>query len=218
MNNGLLFEYALKNGYVLAVLLICSIIAVKVIIEKYLQFKALDEKLHNDLFKEVINLISEGKFSEAIELSSKEIVQGKSKFTQPLAGVYKFLIDNRTTETESLIDRGMIQVDKQIAFFEIKLGILATFGNITPFIGLFGTVLGIIRAFNALSINDTTGYSSLMGGIAEALISTAAGLLVAIPSVMFYNYFSRKLKTTLPLFEEAVNETVYALKAEKENK
>ena len=80
---------------------------------------------------------------------------------------------------------------------EKRLGILATFGNNAPFIGLFGTVLGIINAFHSLSRGSEFGVNAVMGGISEALVATAAGLFVAIPSVIAYNYFVRKIKMTL---------------------
>lgn len=81
---------------------------------------------------------------------------------------------------------------------EKRLGILATFGNNAPFIGLFGTVLGIINAFHSLSKEGSEfGVNVVMGGISEALIATATGLFVAIPSVIAYNYFVRKIKMIL---------------------
>lgn len=80
---------------------------------------------------------------------------------------------------------------------EKRLGLLATFGNNAPFIGLFGTVLGVINAFHTLSKGSEFGVNAVMGGISEALVATAAGLFVAIPSVMAYNYFVRKIKMIL---------------------
>jgi len=80
---------------------------------------------------------------------------------------------------------------------EKRLGILATFGNNAPFIGLFGTVLGVINAFHTLGADTTFGVNAVMGGISEALVATATGLFVAIPSVMAYNYFVRRIKTVL---------------------
>lgn len=80
---------------------------------------------------------------------------------------------------------------------EKRLGILATFGNNAPYIGLFGTVLGIINAFNTLSTRSEFGVDAVTGGISEALIATATGLFVAIPSVIAYNYFVRRIKMIL---------------------
>jgi biopolymer transport protein ExbB len=78
--------------------------------------------------------------------------------------------------------------------FERHLAYLATLGSSAPFIGLFGTVLGIIRAFHDLASNQTGGPSVVMAGISEALVTTAVGLMVAIPAVVAFNYFSRRVQ------------------------
>jgi biopolymer transport protein ExbB len=85
---------------------------------------------------------------------------------------------------------------------EKRLGILATFGNNAPFIGLFGTVLGVMQAFHDLGKSSEFGVKVVMEGISEALVATALGLFVAIPSVIAYNYFVRKIKTILLIYEE----------------
>ena len=77
---------------------------------------------------------------------------------------------------------------------EQRLSPLGTIANVAPFIGLFGTVLGVIRAFHAISLKMGAGPSVVAGGIAEALISTAAGLFVAIPAVVAYNYFLKQAR------------------------
>jgi len=74
-----------------------------------------------------------------------------------------------------------------------NLTILATIGSVTPFVGLFGTVIGVIRAFKDLSVYAGAGPSVVAVGISEALVNTAAGLLVAIPAVIFYNYYAGKV-------------------------
>lgn len=81
------------------------------------------------------------------------------------------------------------------------LGFLATIGSNAPYIGLFGTVLGIMKAFNDLAQSTDAGQQTVMAGIALALISTAAGLFVAIPAVIFYNHFNKKVKTTFQSLE-----------------
>jgi biopolymer transport protein ExbB/TolQ len=77
---------------------------------------------------------------------------------------------------------------------EQRLAGLGTIGNIAPFIGLFGTVVGVINAFHAISLKAGAGPSVVAGGISEALISTAAGLFVAIPAVIAYNYFLKRAR------------------------
>lgn len=78
-----------------------------------------------------------------------------------------------------------------------RLIVLGTVGSNAPFIGLFGTVLGIIQAFNALSLDSDEGATAVMASISEALVATAVGLLVAIPAVVLYNYFQRRNKELL---------------------
>ena len=73
-------------------------------------------------------------------------------------------------------------------------GILATIGSTAPFVGLFGTVWGIMNSFIGISVSHTTNLAVVAPGIADALIATAAGLFAAIPAVYFYNHFSGKVK------------------------
>ena len=80
---------------------------------------------------------------------------------------------------------------------EKNLLVLGTLGNNAPFIGLFGTVLGIIKAFNDLAVAGTSGPTIVMRGVSEALVATAMGLFIAIPAVASYNYFQGRIKRSL---------------------
>lgn len=88
---------------------------------------------------------------------------------------------------------------------ENRLSWLATIGSNAPFVGLFGTVLGIIKAFHDLSQQGTQGSSVVSAGISEALVATAVGLFVAIPAVIAYNYFQRKVRDMLLIAERTKN-------------
>jgi biopolymer transport protein ExbB len=79
---------------------------------------------------------------------------------------------------------------------EARLALLGTIANAAPFVGLLGTVIGIIRAFHTISLNTGGGITTVSGGISEALVSTAAGLAVAIPASMTYNYFTHNAGRT----------------------
>ena len=81
---------------------------------------------------------------------------------------------------------------------------LGTLGNNAPFIGLFGTVLGIIKAFNDLAFNPEGGPSVVMSGISEALVATAVGLFVAIPAVIMFNTYNRKVKAHMSNIESII--------------
>lgn len=82
---------------------------------------------------------------------------------------------------------------EQVAYFDHALQLLATTGSATPFVGLFGTVWGIMSSFKDIGIRGSASLAVVAPGISEALVATAAGLAVAIPAVMFYNYYSNRL-------------------------
>ena len=88
-------------------------------------------------------------------------------------------------------------VQQQIARQEAYLPFLATTGNITPFIGLLGTVVGVINAFQQIGIEGTASIASVAPGLSEALIATAAGLFAAIPAVVGYNYYLSRIRKTI---------------------
>jgi biopolymer transport protein ExbB len=83
-----------------------------------------------------------------------------------------------------------------IVHAELKRGVstLATIGSTAPFVGLFGTVVGIINAFKGISTEKSTGLGAVAGGISEALVTTAVGLFVAIPAVWMFNFFTNKIE------------------------
>ena len=97
---------------------------------------------------------------------------------------------------------------------ERNLAFLGTLGNNAPFIGLFGTVLGIIRAFHELSGNQAGGVAVVMAGISEALVATAVGLMVAIPAVVGFNYFNRRVRQTLANVDTLAHVVLAQLKGE----
>lgn len=86
---------------------------------------------------------------------------------------------------------------------ERSLGFLATVGSNAPYIGLFGTVLGIMKSFHELGQSSQAGQNTVMAGISAALVATAAGLLVAIPAVLAFNYFQKQVKGVLSVFDSA---------------
>ncbi len=97
---------------------------------------------------------------------------------------------------------------------ERNLSFLATLGSNAPFVGLFGTVLGIIKAFHDLAGNQTGGPSVVMAGISEALVATAVGLMVAIPAVVAFNYFNRRVRRSMCKVEWAAHLALADLRAQ----
>jgi len=98
--------------------------------------------------------------------------------------------------------------------YEKRIAFLGTLGNNAPFVGLFGTVLGIIRAFHDLAGNSAQGTQAVMSGIAEALVATGVGLLVALPAVATYNAFIRRVETSVAGSETTAHQILAYLKIE----
>jgi biopolymer transport protein ExbB/TolQ len=130
--------------------------------------------------------LSEGRFDEAVKFCESMKV--------PLSKVIKTGLVNRTLSRGDLEEAMANTRLEELVRMERFLGVLGTMGNTAPLIGLFGTVIGIMRAFHDLAVSGSGGPSVVAAGIAEALLTTAAGLAVAIPAVMLYNYFLKKVK------------------------
>jgi biopolymer transport protein ExbB len=105
-------------------------------------------------------------------------------------------------------------IEEERGRYERRLAFLGTLGNNAPFVGLFGTVLGIIRAFHDLAGNSLQGTQAVMAGIAEALVATGIGLIVALPAVATYNAFTRHVERTTSAAEVLAHEILAVLKTE----
>lgn len=114
----------------------------------------------------------------------------------------KHIKENGSKGLEELFNTYVLTIKPELERF---LNFLATVGSNAPYLGLLGTVLGIMKAFNDLSVAQDAGQQTVMAGISSALVATAAGLFVAIPAVVFYNYYSRQVKAIL-LSIESVKE------------
>ena len=87
-----------------------------------------------------------------------------------------------------------VSIAREVERLESSLIVLATVASTAPFVGLFGTVAGILKAFQEIAVQKTPGIGAVASGISEALVTTAFGLLVAIPAVMTFNYFTNKVE------------------------
>ncbi len=178
----------LGGEWVLVILLILSLWCVAVIWDRFFVFraKARDAELLGD---KVPELLAKGQIQQVQKLVEKA--------TSPEGAILKAglaAISMGRESLEQILESRRIQEKMAL---EKNLLVLGTLGNNAPFIGLFGTVLGIIKAFNDLAISGTSGPSVVMSGVSEALVATAVGLLIAIPAVAFYNYFQGQIKRSL---------------------
>jgi biopolymer transport protein ExbB len=174
-----------ESEWVLWLLIGLSVISIGVMIERFLFYRrhAVDIRALRD---ELSANLDRGDFDGAARL----LAQHDSLETNVvLHGLKSHALGPESVEQ---LLAGAARVEQ--ARFERRLPFLATIASNAPFIGLFGTVLGIIRAFRDLVGNMSEASDAVMGGIAEALIATAVGLLVAIPAVVAFNVFKSKVK------------------------
>ncbi len=213
MLNFNLVEMLTKGGIVLVVLALCSIIVLKIIVEKWVTLYVLDDNNINDMARKVKEYIKEKDFKEALHVCRNSAYK-RYFFTveSPISSIFIYIFQNVRHTKEELLDLAFTEMDRQMIKLEKGIGVLGTLGNIAPFIGLFGTVLGIIKSFQGLAVNDASNYLLVMDGIAESLIATASGLIVAVPSVIFYNYYMKRIKHSAPAMEKEIKELIYMLK------
>ena len=182
-----------KAVFILMVLM--SLYSIWIMIDRFILYtQAKNQSLK--LLGNLSNVLSRGAYQEAIDVTKK---YKKSHLAKVIAaGLLEFEAgrrDKRIQDHEITVEAARQGMDRtaMITVAELKenLGGLATIGATAPFVGLFGTVVGIINAFEA--IGQGAGLTEISVGIAEALISTAVGLFVAIPAVWAYNYFQNRV-------------------------
>ena len=176
------------SDWVLWLLIFLSILSVTIMVERAIVMSGRAPRL-DDLGERLLKLLAAGDFKGTREILGPP---RSPEVRVALVGLDE-LPHGRVAAAEAMASAR----SRERLAMEKHLGILGTLGNNCPFIGLFGTVLGIIKAFADLSHNQGGGAAVVMAGIAEALVATAVGLMVAIPAVVAYNVFQGRVRRTL---------------------
>jgi len=151
----------------------------------------------------------------ALQSNSVEDVEDLAKDPSSLEGraagyAMKHMKDSGSKGLEEIFNTFALIERPELEKF---LNFLATVGSNAPYVGLFGTVLGIMKAFNDLAQSSEAGQQTVMAGISMALVATAAGLFVAIPAVIFYNYYSKQVRAIFQSLDSVKELTIaYAKK------
>jgi len=179
----------IKAGWpILSILLIMSIVTVSIAMEKWKIFSKIE-----------VNPLP---FLESIRkgTDASKIISFCEKSDQPLAYITRVIYKSPAKRDDR--ERGLQRAIQQLVHkFEVRISILGTIASIAPFVGLLGTVVGIIKSFRAVAVSNSGGAGLVALGIAEALIGTAGGLVVAIPALILYNYFAHKLRRFIQEWE-----------------
>src|SRR4030081_832225 len=180
---------------VVGILFVLSVYSFGVMIDRALMYSAA-RKQSRVFVQQVAGALRKGKLDEAISIAERN---KKSHIAKVVAtGLSEFQSASSQVADMEVIEAAKRGLDRSVAIVhaEMKRGVsgLATIGSTAPFVGLFGTVVGIINAFKGISNEKSTGLGAVAGGISEALVTTAIGLFVAIPAVWMFNYFTNKIE------------------------
>jgi biopolymer transport protein ExbB/TolQ len=193
----LLGNVGLFGGAVMVCLAVLSLFSVGMIVDKIVRFRSAARQ--SEMFKpEFKKFLRGGDVQELIE--AVRLHQNSYVAQVVSAGIHEYdgvrqAGGDPVASVELIQSTLRDQMSETLIQLKRGLGFLATIGSTAPFIGLFGTVVGIINAFRSIAATGSGGMSVVSGGIAEALVSTALGIFVAIPAVMAFNSFTGKIET-----------------------
>lgn len=182
----------MRTSPVFNILILCSVLTLGFALERAMYYWKRRGNPDATLSSAMVAVRS-GNAEEAVRVLGQE--------ASPLGPVGSELLKHVDSDAEAGEERLSIALSEERLKLERNLGFLGTMGNTAPLIGLLGTVWGIMRAFHDMARTGSAGPSVVAAGIAEALLTTAAGLLVAVPAVMIYNHFVRRLGVMLTTAE-----------------
>jgi biopolymer transport protein ExbB/biopolymer transport protein TolQ len=209
----LLGHVGLFGGAVMCCLALLSVFSVGMIVDKHVRLRAAVKQ--SEMFKpEFKKFLHGGDVRKLIEATqhhqNSHVAQVVSAGIQEYDGVRQ---SGRDPVASAELVTSALRDSMSETLIQLKrgLGFLATIGSTAPFIGLFGTVVGIINAFRSIAATGSGGMSVVSGGIAEALVSTALGIFVAIPAVVSFNTFTGKIETFHVEMNRAASQLVNCL-------
>ena len=201
-----MFELVQAGGWLMIPIILCSIIAAAICVERFWTLRA-GQVAPRNLLAQVWNWIK-----------NNEMDQGRLRELRkhsPLGQILAAGISNHRGGRE-LMKESIEEVANHVVHeLERYLNTLGTVAAITPLLGLLGTVIGMIKVFTSIQLEGTGNAAALAGGISEALITTAAGLTIAIPSLFFYRHFQRKVDELVISMEQEALKLVEVLNTER---
>ncbi len=196
---GTFWRYMQDGGPVMWPLLACSIVGLAVIVERFWALRKAKIDVNDFLSKIRKALIVNKSVREAVKVCEQEQYRG------PVASIMKAALlkyGQPKEDIEKTIENAALH---EVSRLEKRLSILATVANIAPLLGFLGTVTGMINSFDALAAQGLSNPGAVAAGISEALITTAAGLFIAIPVQLAYNYFIQSINRSVREIEMSTN-------------
>jgi len=180
-----IWEILQIGGFTMYILLFCSILSIAIFLERIIYYRKRSKTKRAEFMMRAASALKTGDIKKAMEIC-KETLSPFSKVVYSGLQLY----GHHKREISNAMER---EITIETTKLERYTDIVGTIGNTAVYIGLFGTVLGIIRAFHDIAVAGAGGMSIVIGGVAEALVCTATGLFVAIPAVIAFNYFTKKV-------------------------
>jgi biopolymer transport protein ExbB len=204
-----MLEFILDGGYMMYPLMACSILALAVILDRMRAFRLADGDA-SALREQVLSCLQRKNFDEAASACS---AQPGPVAAVLLVGIKKYRrlveLGKSSTEIEISVNKSMEDYAPHVLeALERRLNVLILVASVSPLLGMTGTVTGMIRSFKTMSALSGLDAGAVAGGISEALITTAAGLLIAIPSLVFYNFYYKKVDRFVLRIEESAAELI----------
>jgi biopolymer transport protein ExbB len=190
-----------KGSLVMLILLFCSIVALALIIERFIYFtrNRFDPRKGFIQFSQLVR-------NQGVNAAFNFVNQKKNT----LNGLFSIALTNRQLDSDNLLDLLASFIVEEKVKFDRYLGGMGTLANAATLLGLLGTVMGLIKSFHNIAITGSGGPAVISSGIAEALLTTAFGLFIGIPTLFFYNYFSKK-SSELALELDGVSDRIVVL-------
>ena len=198
-----MLKYLFDGGIFMWVILLASISGLAVIIEKMYTFLSKEKKLLENEKNQLYKALRTGNKEEILKLCKDKTDSVSKSVTKIVSNMdinFDELDNSHRQVIEGIISESILE---QTTELEKGMSLLGTVVNAAPQLGLLGTVTGMIAAFSALTRNGTSTAKIVAGGISEALYTTAFGLIVAIPALVFYNYFNRRIDVIVAEMERA---------------
>ena len=198
-----MLKYLFDGGIFMWVILLASISGLAVIIEKMYTFLSKEKKLSENEKNQLYKALRTANKEEILKLCKDKTDSVSKSVTKIVSNMdinFDELDNSHRQVIEGIISESILE---QTTELEKGMSLLGTVVNAAPQLGLLGTVTGMIAAFSALTRNGTSTAKIVAGGISEALYTTAFGLIVAIPALVFYNYFNRRIDVIVAEMERA---------------
>ena len=201
-----MYEFVIAGGWLMVPILLCSVAVIAIAIERYWTLRP-GRVVPPTLLNQVWNWLKNHQVS-------REKVQ-ELRVSSPLGKILAAGLGNAGHGRDVMKDSIEEAAGQVIHDLERYLAILGTIAAIAPLLGLLGTVIGMIKVFTAIMMEGTGNAAVLAGGISEALITTAAGLTVAIPALIFHRYFERRIDSLVMVMEDQAVKLVDALHGDR---